>query len=35
VLNYIGALPHSPANWYTLGAILAIMAGGLMATRYR
>jgi hypothetical protein len=35
VLNYIGALPHSPANWYTLGAILAIMAGGLMSTRYR
>ena len=35
VLNYIGALPHSPANWYTLGALPAIMAGGLMSTRYR
>jgi quinol-cytochrome oxidoreductase complex cytochrome b subunit len=34
ILNYVGALPGSPANWYTLGAILAILVAALAATRY-
>ncbi len=35
LLNYIDALPKSPTNWYTLGGFLAILAGALLATRYR
>jgi hypothetical protein len=34
ILNYVGALPHSPENWYTLGAILGILVSALAATRY-
>ena len=35
LLNYIDALPKSPANWYTLGGFVCILAGALLATRYR
>ncbi len=35
LLNYIDALPKSPANWYTLAGFLSILAGALLATRYR
>jgi len=35
LLNYIGALPKSPANWYTLVGFGFILAGALLATRYR
>jgi hypothetical protein len=35
ILNYIQALPSSPTNWYTLGGLIAILAGALSATRYR
>jgi hypothetical protein len=34
ILNYIGVLPSSPTNWYTLGGLLAIVTGALLATRY-
>lgn len=35
ILNYVQALPASPTNWYTLGGIVAILAGALLATGYR
>jgi hypothetical protein len=35
LLNYIDALPDSPANGYTIGGFLSILAGALLATRYR
>ena len=35
ILNYIQLLPSSPTNWYTLGGLVAILAGALAATRYR
>lgn len=35
LLNYINALPDSPANWYTIGGFVSILVGALLATRYR
>jgi hypothetical protein len=35
ILNYVQALPASPTNWYTLGGIVALLAGALLATGYR
>jgi len=35
ILNYIGEMPSSPTNWYTLGCLVAIVTGALLATRYR
>ncbi len=35
IANYSSALPGSPSNWYTLGALVALLASALLATRYR
>ena len=35
VLNYLDALPSSPSDWYTVGGIIAILAGVFSATFYR
>jgi hypothetical protein len=35
ILNYAGALPGGVNNWWLVGAIGAIFAGLLAATRYR
>lgn len=35
ILNYVQVLPASPTNWYTLGGLVAILAGAIAATRYR
>ena len=35
ILNYVQALPASPTNWYTLGGIVSLLAGALLATGYR
>ncbi len=34
IVNYAGGLPHSPSNWYTLGALIALVAAALLATSY-
>lgn len=34
IANYSSALPASPSNWYTLGALVALLASALLATRY-
>ncbi len=35
IANYASALPASPTNWYTLGALVALLAAAVLATRYR
>jgi hypothetical protein len=35
ILNYLDVLPSSPSDWYTVGGIVAILAGVLSATFYR
>jgi hypothetical protein len=35
ILNYVDTLPSSPSDWYTLGGIVAILAGVFSATFYR
>ena len=35
ILNYVQALPASPTNWYTIGGVVALLAGALLATGYR
>ena len=33
--NYTSVLPATPSNWYTLAALISILAGALAATYYR
>ena len=35
IVNYAGGFPHSPSNWYTLGALVSLVAAALLATNYR
>lgn len=35
IVNYAGGFPKSPSNWYTLGALIALVAAALLATSYR
>lgn len=35
ILNFVGALPSSPTNWYTLVGLLTILVSVVMGTRYR
>lgn len=35
ILNYVQALPSSPSDWYTIGGVVALLAGALLATGYR
>ncbi len=35
ILNFVGALPSSPTNWYTIVGLVAILVSVVMATRYR
>lgn len=35
IINYAGGFPHSPSNWYTLGALIALVAAAVLATNYR
>ena len=35
ILNYINVLPASPTNWYTLGGLISILTGAVLATHYR
>jgi|GEM_PF-1207015 len=35
ILNFVGALPSSPTNWYTIVGLVAILTSVVMATRYR
>lgn len=35
ILNYVQALPSSPSDWYTIGGVVALLAGTLLATGYR
>ncbi len=35
VLNYLTLLPASPTNWYLLGGLAGVVAGFVVATRWR
>ncbi len=35
ILNFVGSLPSSPTNWYTLVGLVLILVSVVMATRYR
>ena len=35
ILNYVQALPSSPSDWYTIGGVVSLLAGALLATGYR
>ncbi|MCL5048192.1 MAG: cell division protein CrgA, partial [Firmicutes bacterium] len=34
ILNFVGSLPSSPTNWYTLVGLVLILVSVVMATRY-
>ena len=35
LLNYLGAVPTATSDWYLVGGLALILAGLLVATRYR
>ncbi|MCL4422990.1 MAG: cell division protein CrgA [Actinobacteria bacterium] len=34
ILNYVGVLPGGASNWYLIGGLVLLAAGGMIATRY-
>ena len=35
IFNYLGAVPTGTSDWYLVGGLVLILAGLLIATRYR